>query len=81
MKSLVIAGMLFFLFLILLAFLVPYAYHYVTEGVVVDQDEEGEDIEMGLDDVPGGGIVSGLAFVIGVLVLVVVGVLKILDLI
>ncbi len=74
MKSLVVAGLLFFLFLILLAFLVPYAYHYVQEG------PEDEDID-GIDEVPGGGIVAGLAFVIGVLVLVVVGVLKILDLI
>ena len=72
MKSIVVAAILFFLLLLIIAFVVPYAYHYVTEG------PEDADIE-GIEEVPGGGIVTGLAFVLGLLIIVIVAILKILD--
>ena len=82
MKALVVAGLLFFMFLIALAYIVPYAYNYTTEGVVVGTNEsDGTDIVMSVEDVPGGGIVVGLAFVLGLLTFTIVAILKIVDLI
>lgn len=80
MKALMVAGMLFFVLLIVLAYVAPYAYHYVTQGVTVT-DSSGNETTMTLDDVPGGGIISGLTFVLGLLVIGVVAVIKIFDLI
>ena len=74
MKGLVVAGLLFFMLLIALAYIVPYAYHYVTTG------PSDADIPS-LDEVPGGGIVLGLAFVLGLLTLTIVAILKVVDMI
>jgi TRAP-type C4-dicarboxylate transport system permease small subunit len=70
-KQIATAGFLSLLTLIFLAFLGPYAYKYVTEGP--------QDINYTLADVPGGGIVSSLAFVLVMLAIVIVVVLAIVD--
>lgn len=57
--------------LIFLAYLGPYAYKYITEGP--------SSINYTLSDVPGGGIVSGLALVLVMLTIVIVVVLAIVD--
>jgi len=70
-KSIATAGFLSLLTLIFLAFMGPYAYKYVTEGP--------DGINYTLADVPGGGIVSSLAFVLVMLAIVIVVILGIID--
>lgn len=72
-KNLVVAGLLIMIFLIFLAYMAPYAYKYVSEGP--------DSINYTLSDVPGGGIVTGLAFVIIILALVAVAIIKVVDLV
>ena len=80
MKSLLVAGMLFFVLLIVLAYVAPYAYYYVTQGITIT-GQDGNETTMTLSDVPGGSIISGLLFVLGLLVVGVTAIVKIFDLI
>jgi hypothetical protein len=71
MKKFVVGGILGIFALIIFANLLPYGYKYITEGP--------DNLSYTLADVPGGGLMSGLALFLLSMSLVVGLIIKILD--
>jgi len=73
MNSLLVAAILFFFLLIALAYLAPRAYEEIQNG--------GTN-ETSLGDVPGGGLITGVVILLGMMAIgfsAVIGILKLME--